>query len=80
MSDPNGIANSGMLLALIGPKQTQIRFLGFLQALERNGGDDGTRTRGLCRVRLGIHVLSATYILAGAAKSLKRTVGAFRCG
>jgi hypothetical protein len=51
MSDPNGIANSGMLLALIGPKQTQIRFLGFLQLLERNGGDDGTRTRGLCRDR-----------------------------
>ena len=40
-----------------------------------NGGDDETRTRDLCRDRLGIHVLSATYILAGAAKSLKGTVG-----
>jgi len=45
-----------------------------------NGGDAGTRTRGLCRDSLGIHVLSATYILAGAAKSLKRTVGTVRCG
>ena len=40
-----------------------------------NGGDDGTRTRGLCRDSLSIHVLSATYILAGAANALKRTVG-----
>jgi hypothetical protein len=50
------------------------------QVIEKNGGDDGTRTRGLCRDRLGIHVLSATYILAGAAKSLQRTVGAVLCG
>ena len=42
---------------------------------KRIGGDDGTRTRGLCRDSLGIHLLSATYILVGAAKSLKRTVG-----
>ena len=48
--------------------------------LERIGGDDGTRTRGLCRDSLGIHVLSATYILAGAAKSLKGTVGTIPCG
>ena len=34
-----------------------------------------TRTRDLCRDRLGVYVLSATYILAGAAKSLKTTVG-----
>jgi integrase len=51
-----------------------------LQVLERNGGDDGTRTRGLCRDSLGIHVLSATYVLSGAAKSLKGTVGTVRCG
>jgi hypothetical protein len=51
-----------------------------LQVFERNGGDDGTRTRGLCRDSLGIYVLSATYILAGAAKSLKGTVGTVRCG
>jgi hypothetical protein len=38
------------------------------------------RTRDLCRDSLGIHVLSATYILAGAAKSLKETVGTVRCG
>jgi hypothetical protein len=34
---------------------------------------------GLCRDSLGIHGLSATYILAGAAKSLKGTVGTIRC-
>ncbi len=45
----------------------------------RNSGDDGTRTRGLCD-SLGIHVLSATYILAGAAKSLKGTVGTSAVG
>ena len=45
-----------------------------------NGEDDGTRTRDLFRDSLGIHVLSATYILAGAAKSLKGTVGTVRCG
>jgi hypothetical protein len=39
--------------------------------LEKNGGDDGTRTRGLCRDRLDGVGFSATYILAGAAKSLK---------
>ena len=36
--------------------------------LEKNGGDNGTRTRGLYRDSLGINVLSATYILAGAAQ------------
>jgi hypothetical protein len=55
-------------------------FLGFSQVLEKYGGDDGTRTRGLCRDSLGVHVLSATYILAGAAKSLKGTVGTVLCG
>jgi hypothetical protein len=48
--------------------------------LESYGGDDGTRTRDLCRDRLGIFDFSATYILAGAAKSLKRTVGTLACG
>jgi hypothetical protein len=52
----------------------------FSQVIERNGGDDETRTRDLCRDSLGIHVLAATYILAGAAKSLKGTVGTIRCG
>src|SRR5579864_52969 len=42
---------------------------------ERNGGDEETRTRDLCRDSLGVHVLSATYIPAGAAKSLKGTGG-----
>ena len=47
---------------------------------EEYGGDDETRTRDLCRDSLGIHGLSATYILAGAAKSLKGTVGTALCG
>jgi len=46
----------------------------------KNGGDDETRTRDLCRDSLGIHGLSAAYILAGAAKSLKGTLGTVRCG
>jgi hypothetical protein len=41
-----------------------------------NGGDDETRTRDLCRDS----VLSATYILAGAAKSLEGTVGTVPSG
>ena len=52
----------------------------FTKRFRMNGGDDGTRTRDLCRDSLGIYVLSATYILAGAAKSLKRTVGTVPCG
>jgi hypothetical protein len=51
-----------------------------LQVIENNGGDDGTRTRGLCRDSLGIIGVSATYILAGAAKSLNGTVGTVPCG
>src|ERR1700740_1130205 len=39
-----------------------------LQGLERNGGGDGTRTRGLCRDSLGINVLSATYVLNGGCQ------------
>jgi len=39
-----------------------------LQVLERIGGDDGTRTRGLCRDSLGIHGLSATYVLNGGCQ------------
>jgi hypothetical protein len=34
---------------LIGPKQTQIVLGG--ETIQKNGGDDGTRTRGLCRDR-----------------------------
>jgi hypothetical protein len=39
-----------------------------LVAAEKDGGDDGTRTRGLCRDSLGIHVLSATYVLNGGCQ------------
>ena len=34
----------------------------------------------LCRDRLGINALSATYVLAEAAKSLKGTIGTVLCG
>ena len=33
-----------------------------------NGGDDGSRTRGLCLDSLGIHGLSATYNLSGGCQ------------
>jgi len=34
---------------LTGPNWTMSKIADSLQVLERNGGDDGTRTRGLCR-------------------------------
>ena len=40
---------------------------------ERNGGDDETRTRDLCRDRLGRLVFSATYILHGGCQVAVRT-------
>jgi len=42
------------------------------QPAERNGGDDGTRTGGLCRDSLGIHGLSATWILSGGCQVAER--------
>jgi hypothetical protein len=51
-----------------------------LNSFRMNGGDDGTRTRGLCRDSLDGFGFSATYILAGAAKSLKGTLGTVLCG
>src|SRR5271163_3043295 len=36
---------------LTGPNWTMTQFANSLQVLERIGGDDGTRTRGLCRDR-----------------------------
>jgi hypothetical protein len=41
----------------------------FLQPTEKNGGDDGTRTRGLCRDSLDTYVLSATYVNNGGCQS-----------
>ena len=41
---------------------------GTFYVAEKNGGDDGTRTRGLCRDSLGINVLSATYVLSGGCQ------------
>jgi hypothetical protein len=64
----------------MGPFWTPNPIAYSLIGIEGNGGDDETRTRDLCRDSLGIHVASATYILAGAAKSLKRTVGTLACG
>ena len=36
---------------LTGPNWTMTQVANSLQLLKRNGGDDGTRTRGLCRDR-----------------------------
>jgi hypothetical protein len=38
------------------------------QAIEKNGGDDGTRTRGLCRDSVAWIGLTTTYKNAGTAK------------
>jgi hypothetical protein len=45
------IGGSKTASAVLPPYWTQIDFLGSLQPLEKYGGDDGTRTRGLCRDR-----------------------------
>jgi hypothetical protein len=51
---------------------------------ERTSWSGSSGQRGIsperCRDSLGIYVLSATYVLSGAAKSLKGTVGTVRCG
>src|SRR5208282_5233399 len=39
-----------------------------LQVLEKNGGDDGTRTRGLCRDSFAGIAFTTTYNTAGTAK------------
>ena len=39
-----------------------------MHVTERNGGDDGTRTRGLCRDRVSRIGVAATYKTAGTAK------------
>ncbi len=41
----------GRSTGLTGPNWTMTEFANSLQVLERIGGDDGTRTRGLCRDR-----------------------------
>jgi hypothetical protein len=74
------VLQQGRSTGLTGPNWTMTQIANSLQVFERIGGDDGTRTRGLCRDSLGIHVLSATYVLCGAAKPLKRTVGTVLCG
>ena len=44
-------AQQGRSTGLTGPNWTMTQIANSLQVLERNGGDDGTRTRGLCRDR-----------------------------
>src|SRR6266700_1049620 len=41
-------AQQGRSIGLTGPNWTMTQIANSLQVLERNGGDDGTRTRGLC--------------------------------
>jgi len=45
------VLNKGIGTGLTGPNWTMTQFANSLQVLERIGGDDGTRTRGLCRDR-----------------------------
>jgi hypothetical protein len=54
--------------------------MSFSPNAERNGEGHETRTRDLYRDSLGIHVLTATYVLIGRCQSLKRTVGTVLCG
>ena len=44
-------SQQGRGTGLTGPNWTMSEIANSLQVLERNGGDDGTRTRGLCRDR-----------------------------
>jgi hypothetical protein len=44
-------AQQGRGTRLTGPNWTMTEIANSLQELERIGGDDGTRTRGLCRDR-----------------------------
>ena len=45
-------AQQGRGTGLTGSNWTMTQIANSLQVLERNGGDDGTRTRGLCRDRV----------------------------
>jgi hypothetical protein len=61
-------AQQGRSTGLTGPNWTMIEIANSLQALEKNGGDDETRTRDLCRdspARIGF---TTTYKHAGTAK------------
>ena len=43
-----------------------------MQAVEKNGGDDGTRTRGLCRDRSEIASMMVRWHVHGSPKILGR--------
>jgi hypothetical protein len=45
------VLNKGEATGLTGPNWTIIKNADSLEVFGRNGGDDGTRTRGLCRDR-----------------------------
>ena len=53
---------------LIVPFCSHAREPNFPQVLEKYGGDDGTRTRGLCRDSGPVLGLTTTYKTAGTAK------------
>ena len=53
---------------------------GAFYVAEKNGGDDGTRTRGLCRDSLGVLVFSATYLTSGGCQSQQGTTRTRACG
>jgi hypothetical protein len=60
------------VILLIAPFCSHAEKPNFPQVLEKNGGDDETRTRDLCPDRLGIGVLSATYILSGGCQVVEK--------
>jgi hypothetical protein len=43
------VLDKGESTGLTGPNWTMTQIANSLQVFERIGGDDGTRTRGLCR-------------------------------
>jgi hypothetical protein len=61
-------AQQGRSTGLTGPNWTMIEIANSLQVLERNGGDDETRTRDLCRDSVAWIGFTTTYKNAGTAK------------
>jgi hypothetical protein len=61
-------AEEGRGSGLIGPIRTMREIADSLQVFGKNGGDDETRTRDLCRDRAPFYGLPTTYNDAGTAK------------
>jgi hypothetical protein len=55
------------------PNWTITQIANSLQGLERNGGDDGTRTRGLCRDSVAGLNFTTTYNNRGDCQSTRKS-------